>query len=153
MFHVEIDTDNQHSPNTCVRDPHKHQIRVMISSDGVTWDKHKDEGIETDMPSWFNPWHINIVQGNGHFYILVNGYNTGFCDQHNLYLAVSDDLIHWHFVPKPIVTAGTDFYDSKIIYRSAAVINGDDMYVYFSFFTNDGRWFLGVKHISLSAVV
>ena len=153
MFHVEIDTDNQHSPNTCVPDPHKHQIRVMISQDGVTWDKHKDEGIDIDMPSDFNPWHMNIVQGNGHFYMLVNGYHRGFCDRHNLYLAVSDDLTHWHFVPQPIVTAGKDFYNSKIIYRSAAVVNGDDMYVYFSFYTYDHRWLLGVKHISLNASV
>ncbi len=152
MFHVEIDTDAKaHSPKVCTRDPHKHLIRVMLSQDGVNWDKHQDVGIEIDTPSNFNPWHMNIVQAKGKFYMLVNGYRNGFCDNHNLYLAVSDDLIHWHFVQQPIVTAGKDFYDSKIIYRSAAVINGDDMYVYFSFYRYDNRWMLGVKHISLSA--
>ncbi len=153
MFHVEIDTDAaNHSPNVCKNDPHKHQIRVMFSSDGIGWDKHKDEGIDIDMPSDFNPWHLNIVEGNGRYYMLVNGYRRGFCDRHNLYLAISDDLAHWHFIPQPIVTAGKDFYNSKIIYRSAALINGDDMYVYFSFYTYDHRWLLGVKRISLSAL-
>ena len=153
MFHVEIDTKNEHSPNTCSDDPYKHQIRVMQSSDGVTWDKNQDVGIATDMPADFNPWHLNIIPGNGHYYMLVNGYRSGFCDQHNLYLAVSDDLAHWHFVAQPIVTADKNFFDSKIIYRSAAVVNGDDMYVYFSFYRYDKRWMLGVKHISLSATV
>ena len=151
MFHVEIDTDAvRHSPNVCVRDPHKHQIRVMLSQDGINWDKHVDEGIAIDAPADFNPWHMNIVQGNGRYYMLVNGYRSGFCDGHNLYLAVSDDLTHWHFIQQPIVAAGKEFYNSKIIYRSAAVVNGDDMYVYFSFYTYDHQWLLGVKHISLN---
>jgi len=151
MFHVEVDADaNTHSPNTCSNDPHKHQIKVMFSEDGVTWDKHKDEGINIDFPADFNPWHMNIVQGNGHFYMLVNGYHRGFCDRHNLYLAVSDDLTNWHFINKPIVTASKDFYNSKIIYRSAGIVDGDNMYVYFSFYTYDRRWFLGLKHIRLS---
>ena len=151
MFHVEVDTDEKaHSPNLCTRDPHKHQIKVMFSEDGVNWDKHKDEGINIDFPADFNPWHMNIVQGNGHFYMLVNGYRRGFCDRHYLYLAVSDDLANWHFIDRPIVTASKEFFDSKIIYRSAAIVEGDNMYVYFSFYKYDRRWMLGIKHILIS---
>ena len=154
MFHVEVDTDEKaHSPNLCRNDPHRHVIRVMFSEDGVTWDKHKDEGINIDFPADFNPWHMNIVEGNGHFYMLVDGYRRGFCDRHYLYLAVSDDLTNWHFIDKPIVAASHDFFDSKIIYRSAAIVDGGDMYVYFSFFTYDRRWMLAVKHIKISDYV
>jgi predicted GH43/DUF377 family glycosyl hydrolase len=149
MFHVEV-AKGTHSPRICSKDTGANFIRVMFSDDGLTWDKKQDVGINIDFPSNFHPWHINIIPANNKFYMLVNGYYNTFCDKHNLYLAVSDDLINWHFIDKPIVKASKDLFDSKVIYRSAAVVDGDDMFVYFSFYRYDNRWMLGVKHIKIS---
>jgi hypothetical protein len=154
MFHVEIDTKSMHSPRLCSKDPYPHFIRVMRSKDGMSWDKKQDDGIVIDYPSGFHPWHVDVVRGNGHFYMLINGYYGNFCDRHDLYLAVSDDLIHWHFIPNPVVTPKDAVRPNiRVIYRSSALVNGDDMFIYFSFFTSDNRWFLGLKHIKISDYV
>jgi len=156
MYHVEVDRDSvAHSPVMCKKDPHKHYIKVLTSNDGIGWDKKNIAGIGIDYPAGFHPWHINVIKGNNDtYYMLINGYNTGFCDHHFLYIAVSHDLSNWHFIPTPVVTSRDAVMPNiRVIYRSAALINGDDMYIYFSFFTDDSRWMLGVKHIKISQYV
>jgi len=156
MYHVEVDRDSvSHSPIMCKKDPYQHTIKVIPSNDGIVWDKKNILGIGIDYPAGFHPWHIDVLKGNANtYYMLINGYNSGFCDHHYLYLAVSHDLSNWHFIPTPIVTPEDAVMPNiKIIYRSTAIINGDDMYIYFSFFTNDKRWMLGIKHIKISQYV
>jgi len=153
MYHVDIDTKDVHWCKP--KDPYPHFIRVNVSSDGLHWDKKAETGISIDYPKGFHPWHINVIDGHdGRFYMLINGYNSSFCDQHNLYLAYSDhDMARWHFIATPIVKADKNLFDSRIIYRSAAVVDGDDMYVYYSFKRYDNRWMLAVKHISISQTI
>lgn len=150
MYHVDIDTENVHWCKP--KDPYPHFIRLNTSPDGLHWDKEAEQGITIDYPKGFHPWHINVINGHdGRYYMLINGYNSSFCDEHNLYLAYSDgDMGVWHFINKPIVKADKNLFDSMIIYRSAAAVNGDDMYVYYSFKRYDMRWMLAVKHLSIS---
>ncbi|NPA64254.1 MAG: hypothetical protein GXO16_04690 [Epsilonproteobacteria bacterium] len=155
MFHVEVDTDpTTHSPRLCRPDPYTHVIKVMTSSDGITWDKGSDTPVAIDLPAGFHPWHLDVVQGGGRYYMLLDGYRGSICDHHFLYLAVSDDLAHWRFIPTPVVTpADAVMPNIKILYRSTAVVDGDDMWIYFSFYTTDNRWFVGLKHIRISDYV
>jgi len=150
MFYVKIDTGNYHYCKGGI-DPHKHVIKVNFSSDGIHWDKSAAVPIAIDAPADFNPWHINVFEAHGKYFMLINGYHGNFCHQHNLYLAVSDgDLSKWHFIPTPIVTASRDNFDSQIIYRSAAVADGDDLFVYYSYHRFDNRWQMAVKHLRFS---
>lgn len=151
LFHVEIDTANDHYCG--VSDPHQHTISVFTSPDGLSWDKSNDTGIAINLPPNFNPWHLNVIQNGSKFYMLVNGYEGAFCNNHNLYMAVSDDLIHWNFIQKPLIRASKELYNSRIIYRSAGVINGDDLFIYFSFETYGRKWLLGLKHMSLKNIL
>ncbi|NPA30163.1 MAG: glycoside hydrolase family 32 protein [Epsilonproteobacteria bacterium] len=150
MFYVKIDTGNYHYCKGGI-DPNKHIIKVNFSSDGIHWDKSQAVPIGIDIPADFNPWHINVFQANGKFYMLIDGYHGNFCNQHNLYIAVSTgDLAQWHFIPTPIVSASRDNFDSQIIYRSTAVADGDDLFVYYSFHRFDNRWQMAVKHMRFS---
>ncbi len=153
MFHVDIDTANTHWCKP--KDPYKHYIRINVSPDGIHWDKNAEAGINIDYPAGFHPWHVNVFDGHdGRFYMLINGYNSSFCDNHHLYLAYSTgDMSTWHFIPKPIVRASRDHFDSQIIYRSAGLVDGDNLYVYYSYKRYDNRWFLNVTRLSLSQIL
>ena len=149
LFHVDIDDHNVHWCGP--EDPYAHYIRLNISDDGVHWDKSAEIGISIDYPSGFHPWHINVFSANGKYYMLIDGYYNKFCENHNLYLAVSEgDLTNWHFINQPLIQADPGFYNAQIIYRSSGVVTGNDLFVYASFKTYDKRWYLAVKHFKLN---
>ncbi len=136
MFYVDI-----------TKIPHK--IRYIKSSDGIHWNKSKPYRIRIDCPYSFSPWHINVFEHNGKYYMLVNGYRGISWHKQHLYLAVSDNLIDWHFRKEPIISPSKAFYNSAKIYRSTGVINNGNMFIWFSFRTHENSWHLGVKKISL----
>ena len=149
------------SPAVIMRDKHykmfyvditkiPHKIRYIKSSDGKKWNKNKPYGIHIDYPYFFSPWHINIFEHNGKYYMLLNGYKGIFWHKQDLHLAVSDNLIDWHFIKEPIVSSSKAFYNSTRIYRSTGLIHNNHLFVWFSFRTQDKRWHLGVKKISLA---
>ena len=155
LFAVDIDSNRTtHSVHLCTKDPYRHRLVHLVSKDGRRWDLQKAKSVEIDFPKWFNPWHINIVEGDGRYYMLVDGYKGGICDDHNLYLAVSEDLECWHFIPQPVVTPDDGVIPhTKIIYRSAALVDGEDMWIYFSAYTYSNFWYLGLKHIRIGDYV
>jgi hypothetical protein len=140
-----------HSVRLCQKDPYPHHIVHMVSKDGRRWDLGKMEAVNIDSPRWFHPWHINVIPGDGRYYMLIDGYKESICDEHNLYLAVSSDLVHWHFLSRPVVTPKDGVVrHTKLIYRSAALTEGDDMWIYFSAYTHSNLWYMGLKHIRIS---
>jgi len=151
MFFIHIDNVNDHYCNA--QDPHKHQIEEMISKDGLHWDKSKINNVDISLPKDFNPWHMNIIEDSGRYYMLVNGYEHSFCNNHSLYLAYSDNLKDWNFVEKPLIKPSESLYNSRNIYRSAAVIDGDDLYIYFSFYRFDKTWGVAIKRVSIEDTI
>ena len=145
MFHVQVDLAHFHTCST----PHQHHIEVMHSSDGLYWDISQNTHIDINLPEHFNPWHLDVVQSEGVYYMLITGYMYSECSHRKLYLATSTDLVHWHFEDNPIIEASADLYNSQFIYRSSAIIHGDDMFVYFSFRDNNHQWHLAIKRISI----
>lgn len=139
MFYVDI-----------TKVPHK--IRYIKSPDGKKWNKNKPYAIRIDYPYYFSPWHIDLFKHHGKFFMLINGYRGIFWHKQDLYLAVSDNLIDWHFIKEPIVTSSKTFYNSTRIYRSTGLIQNNNLFVWFSFKTYDKRWHLGVKKISLENI-
>ncbi len=148
------------SPAIIIRDKHykmfyvditkiPHRIRYIKSSDGKKWNKNKPFGIHIDYPYYFSPWHIDIFEHTGKYYMLLNGYKGIFWHKQDLYLAVSDNLIEWHFIEEPIISSSKAFYNSTRIYRSTGLIHNNHLFIWFSFRTQDKRWRLGVKKISL----
>ena len=136
MFYVDI-----------TKIPHK--IRYIKSSDGKSWNSGKPYRIRSDYPFSFSPWHIDLFEHNDKYYMLVNGYWGVLWHKQYLYLAVSDNLVDWHFRKEPIISPSKAFYNSAKIYRSTGLIHNNNMFIWFSFKTYAGSWHLGVKKISL----
>lgn len=129
-----------------------HKIRYIKSTDGRHWNKNKPYRIRIDYPFSFSPWHIDVFEHSGKYYMLVNGYKGIFWHRQYLHLAVSDNLVDWHFRREPIVSPSKAFYNSARIYRSTGLVNNGNMFIWFSFRTYENSWHLGVKKISLKSL-
>lgn len=122
-----------------------YRIQYYRSSDGLNWDKNVTGEISIDFPDGFTPWHVDVFEGNGQFYMVCNALSEQY-----LYLARSRDLINWELYSEPVVKGSPSFHNSKRIYRSTAIVDGDTLVVWFSFETLDRTWAIGVKKRLLS---
>lgn len=119
-------------------------IQYYTSPSGIVWDKNFINDISIHFPEGFTPWHLDVFAGNQQYYMLCNGYFDDFNNQ-NLYMATSSDLINWHVGDEPILKNSPSFYNSRRIYRSTGVVDGNLLVVWFSFLTFDNEWKIGVK--------
>lgn len=121
------------------------RIEYLVSKDGINWNR-KDirlPGIKNS-PN-FIPWHVDVFQGNGYYYMLT----CGMVENPSLYLARSTDLINWEYYAQPIVNPGKDVFDSIRIYRSTGLQDGNNLYVWFSYRTEDKSWGMAVQRFDL----
>lgn len=130
------------------RSTSKTEINYITSLNGEQWTKDSVQTINTNFPSQFAPWHIDVFQDEDYFYMLCCG---PYADL-NLYLGRSPDLRNWLFLEEPILRRSKNFYDSERIYRSCGIIQDDVLIVYFSIRTNLGQWRIGFKKFLLSVL-
>lgn len=91
----------------------------------------------------FIPWHIDVVKGNGSWYMLITSIaDRGGRSGYNLHIARSPDLEIWELAPGPVF--GRMPLDARLIYRSTAVCDGGDLFVYFSYKSHYNQWRIGL---------
>ncbi|MBN2363290.1 hypothetical protein JXL83_04080, partial [candidate division WOR-3 bacterium] len=104
------------------------RIEILKSTEGIhQW--NKDDTIHAilhDKPAGLFIWHINVFDGqDGWFYMLCNGYEGSFWNNHNLYIARSTNLLDWYFFDDPILIENDPFFNNDCmgVYRSSGLIN------------------------------
>lgn len=95
------------------------------------------------LPGNYKPWHIDIVENQNKYYMLISAYANGNIHELDLLIAESDDLLNWTVQKEPILTHGTSFFNSKKIYRSTGLIEDGRLKVWFSIQTYNNEWRIG----------
>lgn len=111
--------------------------------------------ININTPTDFKPWHININEYNGRYYMLICGWHgnpPASARTQDLYIATSTDLLNWEFATQPLIAHSTNFHNSKFIYRSSGLVLDDVFYVYYSCKSYRGEWQIGLHKFSLAMI-
>jgi hypothetical protein len=111
-------------------DTEAHELQVISSSDGQTWDPGSAVRVELDLGA-IKPWHVDVIRGDGAFALLISGYETEFSHQ-NVYLATSMDLVTWKLRPEPLLDHGDATLGAASMYRSSGVIDHGSLIVWYS---------------------
>lgn len=121
-----------------------HPVVVLGSPDGLRWDRKADDAVVPALPENLPPWHVDVFASDRGYIMLCCGPYA----EPRLYLATSDDLQHWAFLPRPILRPGHDFHDTQQIYRSTGLSAGDELAVWYSYKDASGRWGIGLRRFS-----
>ena len=113
----------------------KYTIEYLTSSDGVHWDSAVVFYPAVSRMN-FQPWHIDVFRGNDYYYALVNGTRR----DPNLYLARSEDLIHWEFSGQPLLTPQNCGLSCDWIYRTSGLEIDGTLYLYYSYRYDNRKW-------------
>lgn len=127
-----------------------HPIQFFTSSNGIDWDKGDIHSVFYNLPEDLIPWHVDVIKSDAGYLMLC----CGPYPDTDLYIAHSDDLIHWVFCTDPILSRSDNFFAKcRRIYRSTGIAQGDLLIVWFSFLRYDGRWGIGLKKYDLSQLI
>lgn len=91
---------------------------------------------------WINdPNGLIFYKGKYHYFYQYNPY-YGFWDSMHWGHAVSEDLLHWEFLP--LALAPSEIYDDHLrggCFSGSAIVHEDKLYVLFTGTTNEGKGF------------
>ena len=108
-------------------------IRYYNSTDGITFSYRNN--IVVDKPDGKDIWHINVIPADnyhtyhGLFTYCDSGSNGGGCE---LYYANSSNHLNWTLQPRVLIDRREGKWDSDNVYRSAGVLNGDKIRIWYS---------------------
>jgi hypothetical protein len=134
------DTLFLHYVNTSTR---PYRIEFLTSNDPSTWNKSAARPVRFDTLS-FEPWHIDVSQADGRAYMLLSTVSTspGGRKEYDLHVARSTDLEHWTSGAGPVFARKP--FHTRTIYRSSGFALDGDFFVYFSYESPSGAWWIGL---------
>jgi hypothetical protein len=139
-------------------------IEYYKSRDYLKWDTNERKKITIDLPDNFRPWHLNVSYSEKHrkYYMICTGFlfaptvvkydlNPKFRRYENI-LAVSNDLKTWKVLD--YILRPEDLTEDKktdFVYRSAGIVAGNLLVIWYSYRDKLQAWHLGVKKYPLDA--
>lgn len=118
----------------------KRKIVRLESKDGVEWVNLTD--IQCALPYGLIPWHISTFSYDSYVYLLVSATITHDIVGNVLLLGRSadTDTLRWDFLPEILLKPSKNFFNSKLIYRSAAIVEHDTLKLFVSFKNKKNKW-------------
>jgi hypothetical protein len=137
----------------------RHGCRLRMFYVNATEPPYRIEYLESDrVDSWdigaarqprfdsmpFVPWHLDVVEGPGVFYMLITAVRKGNNGklEYDLHVARSNDLEYWAVAPRPVFPRMP--LGARLVYRSTAYCSGRDLFIYFSYKSRFGEWKIGL---------
>lgn len=111
-------------------DTEAHELQVIVSSDGRTWDSGTATRVQLELGA-IKPWHVDVVRGDTGFALLISGYDTEFAHQ-DVFLATSKDLVTWTLRPEPLLDHDDATLGAASLYRSSGVVDHGSLIVWYS---------------------
>lgn len=128
----------------------KNRIKSIKSSSLAYFDKKKTKTIHLKFPSYYSPWHLDVIKSGEIYYLLTNGYyGKQEDDNYSLFLAESKDLIHWYNNREIITKKDIPDSDMNFVYRSSGLTSNDTLALWYSYVTKSRTWKLGLKKIRI----
>ena len=126
---------------------YKHRLLHAESTNGTAW--NHISACSLTLPKNYAPWHQDVVQYNGEYYLLQTGINLSKYS-FSLFLSHSPDGVHF--------TPGIPFYPSDNpmitkqawLYRSTLLSQGDKFAMLIAVRFPDGRWYLMKSELPVS---
>ena len=130
-------------------DEKTNRIKQITSSTTNYFKKKKTVSAKIQFPKNYSPWHLDAIKGeNGKYYLLTNGfYGKQEQDNYSLFLAESDDLIHWKNNREIFTKKDIPDTTAAYVYRSSAIITNETIGLWYSYTTNERKWKLGFKKL------
>lgn len=130
-------------------DEKTNRIKQITSSTTNYFKKKKTVAAKIQFPKNYSPWHLDAIKGeNGKYYLLTNGfYGKQEQDNYSLFLAESDDLIHWKNNREIFTKKDIPDTTAAYVYRSSAIITNETIGLWYSYTTNERKWKLGFKKL------
>jgi hypothetical protein len=128
-------------------------LRYLESGEVDSWnfDAYKNVEFLNFDPLIDRPWHVDVFKGEDeYFYMLLSALDQekeGNENLTSLFLGRSKNLVQWEFIKEPIIK----YDDLRLkIYRSTGVIDGENLYIWYSYQTFLNDWFTNVKKVKMS---
>jgi hypothetical protein len=120
------------------------RVEYLESRSVDSWDKGKAK-IATIGGMTAVPWHLDVVRGGEWYYLLLT---TLYEDdqgrkRYDLGVARSRDLDSWTLSPLPAIVGRP--WGCVDVYRSSALVEGGDLFIYFSYETAIHEWRIALE--------
>jgi hypothetical protein len=128
----------------------KNRIQYVASKNLTKFDSKRTKKVKISFPVNYKPWHLDVITGNDKYYLLVNGfYGEQNADLYSLFIAESNDLIHWTKNHEILTETNVPDKDLGYIYRATGLVTKDTIALWYSYATKQGTWKLAVKKLKL----
>jgi hypothetical protein len=126
------------------------RIQYIESTTLYSFDKSQTKKNSISFPSDYVPWHLDVIRSNQTYYLVTNGYYGDPADKnYSLFLAESNDLIHWKNNREILTPNDVPDKTLKYLYRSSGLILNKTLALWYSYVTVDNVWKIAIKKLLL----